>query len=160
MSDIDYDKKYIEYAELMTSISATESDLDNKRRRLNDIKSELSYMDGIYGLELSAHAIANISSRIEHLARENSHIYIDVMNHEDPTKSLIWPSNMKSFIISIIAHAKSKGDYNERKSRNNPDHKEYHFDIEIGKWRLDNKKLNFIAIVESNIIKTGYFNWD
>jgi len=157
---MNYDDKYLEYAKILAEVSEMESSLSNKKRLLNDIKSELTDEQGSFGLELSAHAIANISSRLEMLANENSKIYKDVMNRENPHKSIIWHSNMKAFIIGILANANKKGEFEEKESKNRPDHMEIHFSIEINKWSDENKRLIFVGIVESNIVKTGYFNWE
>ena len=157
---MNHDDKYLEFAEIFIELSELKSKLDNKIRLLQDLKDCFRNAKGPYGLELSAHAIANISTRLEVLAHENSHIYKDIMNRENPNKSLIWGSNMKAFIIGILANANKKGEYKEYPSKSNNGNKEYHFRFEINKWSTNDKKLIFVGIVESNVIKTGYFNWE
>jgi hypothetical protein len=151
-------KVYLQYAEITTEISGLEFELSEKKRAIKEIRDELtSYDNGRYGLDLTAHAFTNISNRLSELASESSVIYSDVYNKENPNKSLLWPSNLKAFIISIIASCKEDG--REKESKNTSGGKEYHFDIEIKKWSTDKDVLVFTAIVESNMIKTGYFNW-
>jgi hypothetical protein len=154
------EKIYLQYAEMSGDISATELELSEKKRSLEEIKNELlSTGDGGVGLDLTAHAFTNISDRISSIAAENVSIYADVFNPSNPSKAILWPNNLRAFIISMIANARSKGSFTEKQSRSSKEGTEYKYDVEIKKWSNDRSVLVFTAIVESNVVKTGYFNW-
>jgi len=154
------EKIYMQYAETFSSISSLEFQLSEKRRALEEIREELmSDKDGGFGIELSAHAFTNIANRLSDLASENPIIHKAVMNIERPERCLLWPSNMKSFIIGMIANARYKNEFKIEKSKNTDDGQEYHYEIEIKSWGTTRHSLYFIGIVEGVTIKTGYFNW-
>ena len=156
------DKLYMQYAELLGETTVMELDLNDKKRALFEIYAELDMgkkEDGSYGIELSAHAMTNINDRLYKLGMENSIIYADVFNVSEPSKSILWPCNLRAFVIGMLASARSKNSYSEKPSKNTAGGKEYHYEVEIKKWGTDEMSLIFTAIVESNIIKTGYFNW-
>jgi hypothetical protein len=115
-----------------------------------------SECDGGFGLEVTAHAFKQISERLEALAMENLNIYNDVFNKDDPSKSLLAPSNLKSFIVSVIAQARNESNYSKEQSKSKG--VEFRYKVVISKWSSD-KDLEFTAIVENNHIKTGFFNW-
>lgn len=152
------DKVYVQYAQWTSDINELENKLNKKKVELEEMRAFLS-TDGSYGLYLSAHAFTNISERMSSLAMENSEIYKDLINTEDPSKSILLPSNLKAFIIGILASARTKNQYVEKPSKNGKGGKEFHYESEIKKWGTQKDALIFTAIVESNAIKTGYFNW-
>lgn len=152
------EKLYIDFAETLSGIVSLEKELHSKKRLMGDLKSSLgaSDCDGGFGTEISAHAFKQISERLESLALENAEIYKDVMKQGSPHDSLLMASNMKSFIITTLANARQKSEYATGDSRNGG--KEYRFTVDIKKWSGD-KTLQFVAIVENNVVKTGFFNW-
>jgi len=93
------------------------------------------------------------------LALDNDIIYRDFVNLNEPTKSLSIPSNLKSFIFTLVASAKKKGSYSKENSKNTEDGFEFRYNIEIKKWSSTKSTLQFVCIVENGNIKTGYFNW-
>jgi len=151
--------RYLEFAEMITELSSMEIKIHNMRRGVEDLKAELSgpNSDGGYGIELSAHAFKQISERLENLAFGNSAIYSDVFKNEK-CETLLLPSNLKSFIITMIADARKKGNFVKEKSKNSSGGIEFRYTIEMSKWSND-KLLEFICIVENGNVKTGYFNW-
>lgn len=151
--------KYLEFAELLSELSESELKIRNMRRIVDEIKEELAQPgnDGSYGLELSAHAFRQISERLETLSLENIAIYKDVFK-ESKSEWLLLPSNLKSFIITLLADARKKGNFIQDKSKNTPDGIEYRYTIDIKKWSND-KMLQLVCIVENNYIKTGFFNF-
>ena len=154
------DKLYLQYAELFSDISITELELNEKKRNLEEIRDELSNeSDGSVGIDLTAHAFTNISDRLSVLASENGSVYADVFNPGNPSKAILWPNNLRSFIIGMLANERSKNKQIEKPSKNTNGGTEYHYDIEIKKWSNEKASLIFTAIVESNMVKTGYFNW-
>ena len=152
------DKIYLQYAELLGAVSTMEVELSEKKRALIEIKEEIDSEE--YGLDLTAHASTNINKRICELAMENAIIYEDVFNIKDQSKSLLWPCNLKAFVIGMLASARSKGSFQKKPSKNTQGGNEYHYEVEIKKWSTDKEVLIFTAIVESNMVKTGYFNWE
>lgn len=150
--------KYLDYAKLLDSLNSLERDLFNKKRALQAIKDELQSdgNDGSCGLDVSDHAFKQIAERLEALALEHSFIYRDVIKPDSHQESLLLASNMKSFIITLIADAKLKGNVTEDNSKSGG--VEYRYIIEMKRWSRD-KSLQFVAIVENNNIKTGFFNW-
>jgi hypothetical protein len=154
------DKLYLQYAELFSDISITELELNEKRRHLEEVKEEIAKdNDGSFGLDLTAHAFTNITDRLSSLASEYSVVYSDVFNPQNPSKAILWPNNLRSFIIGMLANERAKNKQTEKPSKNTNGGTEYHYDIEIKKWSNDRSSLIFTAIVESNMVKTGYFNW-
>jgi hypothetical protein len=156
------EKLYLQYAELLSEISIAELEMNEKKRALSELKTELDKdreVDGSLGLEVTAHAFTNIAERLAILASENPAIHADVMNVKEPSKAILWPSNLKAFVIGTIANAKLKKNYTEKPSRNSPGKKEYHYEIELNKWGTDSEELHFTAVVENNVVKTGFFNW-
>jgi len=114
-------------------------------------------VDGGFGIEISAHAFRQISERLEALAFENVIIYNDVFGG-GVADNLLLPTKLKSFIITLIADARSKSNYTEEKSKNTMNGIEYRYTIEIKKWS-DERSLQMVCIVENGNVKTGYFNW-
>jgi hypothetical protein len=156
-------EKYIQYAEALSDLTSLESDIHNKKRLTEDLRIELKSdeYDGSFGLEFTDHAFKQILERLEELAVSNSIIYKDVFKPDDTSKSLLIPSNTKSFIIALLADGHSKKMFKERDSKSNKSQegsKEYRYEIEMKKWSKE-KSLQFVAIVENNFIKTGFFNW-
>jgi hypothetical protein len=154
---------YIEYAEALRDATELEESLNAKKLTLKNLRQQLEACkvlgDGSIGLDVSAHAHANISERLQRLSMENTSIYGDVFNLESPQSSIIWPSNLKVFIITLIAQAYDKDMVVQKPSKNKKDGLEYHYSIKITKWSSDEQSLIFTAVVEDYVIKTGYFNW-
>jgi len=150
--------KYLEFAEMLSETTTLELKLRNLKRVTEELKEELSQEknDGSFGVELSGHAFKQISERLEILALENSDINKDVFK-ESKVEWLLLPSNLKSFIITLLANARKRGDYKAEKSKNS-EGLEYRYTIEIKGWSNE-KILQLICIVENNYIKTGYFNF-
>jgi hypothetical protein len=151
--------KYLEYAEMTSELASVELRSQNIRRLMEEIKTKItnSYIGECCGLELSAHAFKQLSERLEKLAIENTVIYEDVFNKPTKSEYLLLPSNLKSFIITLLSDALKKGNYKKEQSKNSGGY-EYRFTIDIKKWS-DDKTLQLICIVENNNVKTGYFNW-
>ena len=155
---ISFEDKYLEYAEMLSEHSTVELKLRNIKRIIEELKIDLFQdgNDGSYGIELSGHAFKQISERLEILALENILIYKDVF--KDPkAECLLFPSNLKSFIITLLADARKKGNFVKDKSKNSQGC-EYRYTIDIKSWSND-KALQLVCIVENNYIKTGFFNF-
>lgn len=152
------DDLYMQYAEILSSMTDLELQICNQRRLLQEMKDQLNSPegDGGFGIDITAHAFKQVSERLETLAIENPNIYNDVFNKDDPSKSLLTPSNLKSFIISVIANARLEKKYSTDKSKSNGI--EFRYKVIISKWSGD-RNLEFTTIVENNHIKTGFFNW-
>lgn len=148
---------YIKYAESLSELTSMESGIHNKRRFVIDTRNKLISDDGdaSFGIEFTAHAFKQIAERLEELALSDGIIYSDVFK-SDPSESLMSPSNLKSFVITLLADARKKNNFKEDTSKSNGI--EYRYTINISKWSNE-KTLQFIAIVENNNIKTGFFNW-
>jgi hypothetical protein len=156
----DLDALYKQYAEAFSEKAEMDSKIKNLTRLVDDLKSQIKEKDiaGEFGLSMTAHASSQIAKRLELLASESSKIFNDVMNTSNPSESLIWPTNMESFILGILSKARSSGQYTVENSKNSSG-KEYHYNIEIKDWAMENRKLIFTGLVENNNIKTGFFNW-
>lgn len=152
-------ERYLEYAEMISELAAVELRSQNIRRIIEELKLKISNsLEGeCCGLELSAHAFKQLSERLEKLTMENQIIYDDVFNKGSPSECLLLPSNLKSFIITLLADAHKKSNFKRELSKNS-DGYEYRYIVDIKKWS-DEKVLQLICIVENNNIKTGYFNW-
>ena len=145
----DYAKTYHEVVDLSRTLST-------KKRELDVLTNELS-QDGKYGLELSSHAMAQISERLEDLTNDNQIIYDDVIKPHSPQDSLLIPSNLKSFVISLLSKAIDENLVEKRSARSGGS--DYHHIIKIKKWTSGKKVIEFTCIVENNVVKTGYFNY-
>ena len=148
---------YEQYAEISSEIVEKESRISQLKRLSKDLEESLAAYPSC-ATSLSAHASTNIAERLATLASENALIYTDVFNKNNPGDSLIWPSQMKVFVIKLISHSFAKGEAVEKPSKNGGG-KEYHYNIELKKWSNPDKALIFTAIVEGGVVKTGYFNW-
>ena len=159
---MDPKQKYIDFAETLSELTTLEIRIHNKRRLVENLKQELksNKCDGSFGVEFTGHAFKQISERLEGLSMESPVIYKDVFKEDSPQDSLLLPSNLKSFIITLLSNANKKGDFKseESKSNKNTNGVEYRYTINMNKWSGE-KILQFIAIVEDNYIKTGFFNW-
>ena len=160
-TDTEMDDVYLEYAKELSELGGLEMQLSELRRSIEDKKTSLlsNQGDGSHGVEISAHAFKQISERLELLAFDYDIIYRDFINIENPSQSKSIPSNLKSFVLTLIAQAKKKGSFSKEPSKNTTGGFEYRYNIEIKKWSDAKNTLLFTCIVENNNIKTGYFNW-
>lgn len=151
--------RYVEYAEALSDLVSLETNIHNKRRLVSELKLELNSKDndGSFGVEFTAHAFKQISERLEELALEYPVIYQDVFK-ESPSESILLPSNLKTFVITLLADARKKNNFRKEESKNTTEGFEFRYIINMNKWSNE-KTLQFIAIVEGNFIKTGFFNW-
>lgn len=163
MKDVskEMDDLYLEYAKELSELVEEEMKISELKRSLEEKRSSLTSNegDGSHGIEISAHAFKQISERLEMLAKEYDEIRRDFVKLDDPDASLSMPSNLKSFIITLIASAKKKDTYSKENSKNTAGGFEFRYNIEIGKWSTPKSTLQFVCIVENCNIKTGYFNW-
>lgn len=163
MPDIskELDDLYLEFAKELSELGSLEMHMSELKRSIEDKRYSLvsSEGDGSHGVEISAHAFKQIAERLELIAMENDDIYRDFINIQNPNESKSIPSNLKSFIITLIASAKKKGAFSKEPSKNTTGGYEYRYNIEIKKWSDAKNTLQFICIVENNNVKTGYFNW-
>jgi hypothetical protein len=148
--------KYKEYAKTYHEIVDTTRVLNIKKRNLEELINELKE-DGKYGLEFTSHGFSQIAEKLEDLAGDNQMIYNDVIRPDSPQDALIIPSNLKSFVISLLSMALEEGNVVEKDSRTKG--KEFHYITVIKKWLINKKVIEFTCIVENNCIKTGYFNY-
>jgi len=157
---MDLSDRYIEFAETLSELTTLENNIHNKRRLVEDIKKELKSEENnkSAGLEFTGHAFQQVSERLEEIALKDSVIYNDVFKNESPSESLLLPSNMKSFIITLLSNAHKKEQYKEEPSNKNNGESIFRYTININKWSNE-KTLQFVAIVEDNFIKTRFFNW-
>ncbi len=146
---------YINYAETLSDINETEINLQNKKLLLQEYKTKLDAekQKRAYATEITDHAFRQIMTRLAELANSNPVIKNDVYK-SNPSESLTSPPGMMSFIISTLANANKKGYFKEEQSRHTEGGIEFHYSVDIKKW-----KVRFVAIVENNHIKTGFFNW-
>ena len=156
-------EKYVQFAEAFSDLQELESNVYNKRCLILNLSEEFKNNKeaSCIGIEFTAHAFKQISERLEEISRMNPTIYRDVFKPESPSNSLLIPSNLKSFIITLLSNANKKGDFTEEKSKSSKsseDSFEYRYTVDMKKWSSE-KTLQFIAIVENNYIKTGFFNW-
>jgi len=154
------EERYIQFAETLNELLSLERSIRNKRRLMESLKKDLdpSECDGSFATDFTAHAFKQLSERLEELALENPKIFKDVFPDGSPSESLLLPSNLKSFIITLIADARKKGHFKEEESKNTSGGVEYRYTIDMRKWSND-KTLQLVVIVENNCIKTGFFNW-
>lgn len=145
---------YTDYAKLYSEVTELTKELSNKKRGLQALVVDLR-QDGRYGVDFTSHGFEQISERLEELANDNQIINDDVYQ-----SLLVTPSNIKSFIISLLSRAHEEGSVTQKKNPKVPGSAEYHYKILIKKWvNFTNKVIEFTCIVENGWIKTGYFNY-
>lgn len=150
---------YQRYAEALNDCTVEEKKLYNIRRLVEDLKSEIRESDNpSFPIELTAHAFKQISERIERLAMENSTIHINVFG-QSPQDSILIPSNLRTFVILLMSKAMKDGRIDRRPSKHTSGSEEFHYVIDIDDWSSTDQVLQFTAVVENNVIKTGFFNW-
>lgn len=158
----DHKNMYVEFAETLNELINLENKIYNKRRLVEELRKELieKNNNGSFGIEFTGHAFKQISERLEEIAMENPVIYKDVFKNDSSSDSLLLPSNLKSFVITLLSDANKKGQFiqEESKSNRNTNGVQYKYTINMKKWSNE-KTLQFIVIVEDNYIKTGFFNW-
>ena len=114
---MDLIKKYTDFARSLNELVSIENEIHNKRRLMQSFKKELiDEGDGGFGIEFSGHSFKQISERLEEIAMESPIVYNDVYNRE-PTEILLLPSNLKSFVITMLANAREKDSFKEEKSK-------------------------------------------
>jgi hypothetical protein len=159
MAKVDINDLYTQYAETIDQFRGAEIKLYNIKRLSESIKSELIEFDnGSVGIEFTGHAFKQISERLESLSMENFLVHQGVFK-ENPSDNLLLPSNLKPFIINLLAKARSDNSFTEQLSKSNDGCKEYRYIVDLSEWSDDSKTLQLTCIVENNCIKTGYFNW-
>jgi hypothetical protein len=147
---------YIRYSKLIKELSAHENAMCQIRRDLKMVKDELQkHTDDGVALEMTSHSFSNITARLEDLMNDNPGIYDKIMKD-----NLFVPSNLKSFVIDLISNARKNGMFNVQDSKNNRGAFEYHYKIIMDDWSNETHLLEFTAIVEAGVLKTGYFNWN
>jgi len=151
---VEFAKEYAECVSKETELHEIKRSMEEKRCFLMSNEG-----DGSHGIDISAHAFKQILERLEMLANENDQISKDCINVNNVQDSKFKPSNLKSFVIALIANAKKKGCFSKEASKNTAGGFEYRYNIEIKKWSDSKNTLQFVCIVENNNIKTGYFNW-
>jgi len=151
----DFTKDTSELCEVRSRAGELERSIENKKIILKSIEG-----DGSHGVEISAHAFRQISDRLEALGNENEVILKDLVNPENLSASKLMPSNLRSFVFTLIASAKKKGSFSKEPSKNTNGGFEWRYNIEIKGWSNERNTLRFTCIVENNNVKTGYFTWD
>jgi frataxin-like iron-binding protein CyaY len=158
MENLDEDvNTYICYSELLNEIINEEKDLFKKKRDLEELRSQIVEGDGGFGIDMSDHAFKQILERLEVLAFESDIIFKDIFSPDSLNDSLLLASNIKSFIITTIAKARKDNKFIKAPSKSGGS--EFKFTVDVKKWSDDKRSLQFVCIVENNVIKTGYFNW-
>ena len=159
MSRTSASDKYIEFAQALNESIDLERRMIEKQRVMKRFKKEISKDSNGEGcgIEFTGSAYKLLSEGLESITK-NSDIVKDDVFKDDPELSLLNASNLKSFIITVMADAHKKGNFEERPSRNNDKNVEYKYTIEMKKWR-DEKNLKLEIIVENGFIKAGFFNW-
>jgi len=156
----DVNEKYESYAMLAKENNETEKKLSNIKRALSELRGEIAVTtkDGSIALDISAHAYWRSATRLEKLAMESMTIFRDLFRIENPTDSLILPSNLEVFLYKMLTRARKDGRISPQPSKGGTS-TEYHYFVEIDEWSDDNNRLQFVGIVERNVLKTVYFNW-
>ena len=157
MSEISSDELYTQYAETLSALTDRELDVLNQRRLLADLRRQiLKTEDASYGLEITDHVFRQIAERLEEEAMAHTSVYDDVFNVGEPHKSLIVPSNLKSFLINMIAIARKEKTFDKKTSRNGGI--EFKYVVTISKWNTEHQEMQLTIIVENHAIKTAFFN--
>ena len=151
------DSEYSQFAELLRQITDAEKDIARDKSTMEKLRKKIVENDdkGEYAVSITSHAFDQISNRLERVAYESPNAYVDIF--ECPReKSIIIPSNLTAFIISMVCKSREDDSYECKKSRTGGT--EYVYTVNISKWSND-KELFFTCIVENNVVKTGYFNF-
>jgi hypothetical protein len=151
-------EKYMQWVELQTEISEDKKLISAKSNQLIDMEEDLtSHKDsGMYPTKITDHAMTQISDRLENLAHDSKPAYKDIIN-KSAKHSMLLPSNLRNFILTMVAKSIELGAYKSKKSRSGGT--EYIYSVKMSKWEVD-RSITFTLIVENSVVKTGYFNYD
>ena len=96
----DVNEKYESYAMMAKENNEAEKKLSNIQRALGELRSEIATTtkDGAYALYISDHAFWRSATRLEKLAMESMTIFTELFRVDNPTDSLILPSNLEVFL--------------------------------------------------------------
>ena len=154
----------LDYAKAASDLNDIEHDAANLKRVKADCERVVlenaensSDWDAI-ALYITDHGFTQIIERFEHAIREDYEAYNDIYNR-DVKKSIITPSNFKSFILTAIAKAFSEKSYTFEEGRGSGMSEQYRYNFKLKRWSNDKQSLEFVVIVKVNKIITGYFNW-
>jgi len=149
---------YIQYAETISQLNDSRKDVENKNKLLSQLKKNINTpeSDGSFAIEFSDHAFKQISKRFEELMVQSDEANKDILKTNNKLESLLLWSNLESFIFTLLASARKKEQFKKQRSKSGGF--EYHIYSDIKKWSNE-KKLQFVGIVENNCLKTGFFNW-
>lgn len=113
----------------------------------------------MFATSVTDHAAYKSLERLHQFGEEEAELMRDMVNTMDPSASLSLVPNIKTFILTVLAHAYVAENYRPQESKNNQGCTEYKYVFMIPKWRFGDRGIEMVAIVESNNVKTVFFNW-
>ena len=151
------DTKYLEWVKLLSEVVDEKKATTRKANDLQDIERDILGRDdaNMFPTKVSDHAMAQIHKRLEELAHKSKRAYEDILLRP-ADESLLMASNLECFILAMVGKAYEDETYKSKKSRGGGI--EYIYNINMSKWKTDDKELFFTVIVENSNVKTGYFN--
>jgi hypothetical protein len=150
---------YFQWVEMLVEINSIKDLLRNKTLASEKFKQTIikNDIEGCIGLEFTDHSIKKITESLERLAGESSDVSREYFS-TDIYRSLSRLSNAQNFVLTAMARAYSDGRVVKRPSQSSSGN-EYHYNSRIESWRNDDKVIEMVSVVESNRIKTIFFNW-
>jgi glutamine phosphoribosylpyrophosphate amidotransferase len=159
MSDYNDDNLYSQWVETLVQINETKDILRNKTLAAESFKKDVvaSDRDGCMGLEFTDHAIRKLLLGLEALSEESSAVAKQYFGTDSFT-SLSRSSNAQNFMLLEMTKAFAAGKVVRKPSQSSSGF-EYHYNCRIDSWFREDKVIEIISVVESNKIKTIFFNW-
>jgi len=150
--------KFIKFAEDLDDLQIMTSKIRVLTQEVTAAKKEFE-SNPEFATSVTTHAAARASERIQAMAEEQPELFSDVINMKNPTMSLSLVANIRVFLISVLANAHADGKYSVGPSKSNEGKVEYKYVVNINKWVFDKRRIELVAIVEDNNVKTVFFNW-
>jgi hypothetical protein len=149
----------VEYARIYSNAVDKEHELAKANRDVIEHEGILSELDvpNAAPINISDHGFAQISTRFESAIAKSPIAYNYVYKAKEG-ESLISPSNLKAFILTIMSKAFYDGDYKKETDRGRAI--QYRYTIKLYKMSDEEKSLSFVGIIKNSTIVTGFFNWE
>ena len=151
-------RELTEYIRDFSRVQILNTEIQTITARIN-ARHDLFESKPWYATSVSSHAAYRCMERIQEFTLEEPAIMSDVINTENPELSLSLIGNVKTFILTAMAHSVKAGNFQEKASKNNKGEKEYHHRCLIDKWAFRNRTVELWGVVEGNTVKTIYLNW-
>lgn len=153
---------YTDWISNLIEINELKDTLRNKVLAGEEIKAAIVKKDpdGCIGLEFSDHAIKKLTAGLESLADDSLTIAADYFS-SNSFRAMSRLSNAQNFVLTAMSRAYADGKVVRKKSQStqSANGAEFHYNCRIESWIKEDRIIEMTVVVESNKIKTLFFNW-